>query len=494
MHVGEEESPMIIRLSFALLSLLFAASSGSALSLGDARITRTVSHGNMSVHFLRGGPGGGAAAPLTLHQATASGLAQVHLVGKQIMVSNAATSSLFVQAGTLLAGATQDQVVWQSVMVPPGAKVPLNTWCVEGERWTARPGTDATRYVPAQALAPLPALKTSRLAESGPDAALDNRLRQFRVWLSIDALRRGLADALGTDSTADSSLAALTESPAVERAIAPVIAGLTAVSGETGAIVTIGNRVVGGEAYASSELFAAQWPHLLRAYTIEALAAPPMSASSIVERGRAEAFLTLARHADTIIDGSRALNSADLRAHYRGLAGEPREPALGRAQTERLVANTLSALPPGVSGHAAVLTMLRTLHDQTDGSLAALRPAVLQVLAARAVPNIEALKELISGGRVRTPGPLASTASGPPASSTQSLSPVPFLLAIVLLVIAALRRRPATLPAWRQTRTRDALRRSVPADAPRRRRLTVPEVPLLRRERILAEEPLREAA
>jgi hypothetical protein len=479
MRVGEEESPMIIRLSFALLSLLFAASSSSALSLSDARITRTVSNGNVSVHFLRGGPGG-AGAPLTLHQGVASGLAQVQIVGKQIMVSNAATSSLFVQAGTLLAGATQDQVVWQSVLVPPGAKVPLNTWCVEGERWTARPGTDATRYIPAQSLAPLPDLKRSRLAESGPDAAFDNKLRQFRVWLSIDALRRNLINALGTDSAADSSLAALTENPTVERAIAPTVAALSSIGGETGAIVMIGDRIAGAEAYASPELFAAQWPRLLRAYAIEALAAPPTPGKTMADHGRAEAFLVRARESDPISDGWRAPSSADARLLHRGLAGEAREHVIGLAPTERLVAGTLSALPPGVGGHAVVLAMLRTLHDQTDGSLAALRQATRQILAAKALPSVDALKELISGGRVRpaTPHPIEL----PPGLG--NLTSVLLLLAIGMVILSTLRRRPVTQPPWRYAGTGEALRRSTPTDAPRRRRLTVPEVPLTRRERM----------
>ena len=120
---------MIVRLCFALLTALFVAASGDeafAFSLGDSRITNTLTHGNLSVHVLHGQSGAGP-APLTLHQASGRGLARVHVQGKQIVASNAATQSVFIQAGTLLTGATQDQVVLQSLIVAPGASnIPLN--------------------------------------------------------------------------------------------------------------------------------------------------------------------------------------------------------------------------------------------------------------------------------------------------------------------------------------------------------------------------------
>jgi hypothetical protein len=428
---------MIVRLCFALLSALFAAASvdpAFALSLGDARITNTLTHGNLSVHLLQGKGGGAGPAPLTLHQASGQGLARVHVVGKQIVVSNAATQSVFIQAGTLLTGATQDQVVLQSLIVAPGAtNIPLNTFCVESRRSTARPGVSETEYVPAQALAPLPEVARSRLAENGPDSKWESIIRQFGIWLTIDALRSKLADTIEARGGLDNSLASLVGNPTIERAIRPAVDALAGIDSDaSGAVIMIGDRVAGLEAYASPALFTAQWPRLLRAYAIEALAAPAVAGDGRERLAKATAFLAHARQADAISDGWLAsAGPTDPRAVHRAFAGEPREATIDLAQTRALVSDTLRTITPVATDHPRTLAMLRAVHDQTDGSLGALRDTVRQILVARALPNLNAVKELIALGQVR------------PASSNFEFAPV--LIAIAIGVIALFLRRKARL-------------------------------------------------
>jgi hypothetical protein len=438
---------MIVRPCFALLAALFVATSGGqafAFSLGDARITNTVTHGNLSVHVLRGNSGAGP-APLTLHQASGQGLARVHVQGKQIVVSNAATQSVFIQAGALLTGATQDQVVLQSLIVAPGAQnIPLNTFCIESQRSTARPGISATEYVPAQAFAPLPEVARSRLAENGPDSKRETLIRQFGIWLTIDALRSKLADMIEPRGALDNSLASLVDNPALARAIRPTVDALAKIDSDaSGAVIMIGDRVAGLEAYASPALFAAQWPRLLRAYAIEALAAPAPAGDTLDRPAKATAFLAQARRADAIADAWLVSDSSDARAVHRGVAGELRVPTIDPAQTRALVSDTLRTITPGAADHPRILAMLRAVHDQTDGSVGALRDTVRQILVARALPNLNAVKDLVALGHVR------------PAPASFELAHV--LIAVAIIVIGLFARR------------RALVRKAVPAPAEARR-------------------------
>jgi hypothetical protein len=440
---------MIVRLRFALVSSLFiAASAGQAFafSLADARIGGTLTHGNLSVQVLRGGTG---PAPLTLHQAAERGLARVHVAGKQIVVSSAATASLFIQAGTLLTGATQDQVVLQSLIVAPGAtNIPLNTFCVESRRSTARPGISETEYVPAQAFAPLPEVARSRLAENGPDSKWNGVIRQFGIWLTIDRLRNKLGDTLEMRDALENSLANLVDNPAIERAIRPAVDALSGVdSSASGAVIMIGDRIAGLEAYASPALFAAQWPRLLRAYAIEALVAPAAAGDARDHAAKAATFLAQAREADAIADAWLAVDSSTgARAVHRAFAGEARESTIDLAQTRELVSGTLRTITPGAADHPRILAMLRAVHDQADGSVGAMREAVRQILIARALPNLNAVKELIALGQVR------------PAPS--SFEPAPVVMAIAIGVIALFFRLRKRLPKAKQVR--------VAAEPPRR--------------------------
>jgi hypothetical protein len=424
---------MIVRLCFALLSALFVATSAGqafAFSLGDARITNTVTYGNLSVHVLRGQNGVGP-APLTLHQASERGLARVQVQGKQIVVSNAATQSVFIQAGTLLTGATQDQVVLQSLIVAPGAtNIPLNTFCIESQRSTARPGVSATEYVPAQAFAPLAEVAHSRLAENGPDSRRESLIRQFGIWLTVDALRSKLADKIETRGGLDNSLASLVDNPAITGAIHPAVDALLHVdAAASGAVIMIGDRVAGLEVYASPALFAAQWPRMLRAYAIEALVAPAAAGDARDRLAKATAFLAHARQADATADAWLASGSSDARAVHRAFAGELRAATTDPAGTQASVSDTLRTITPGAADHPRILAMLRTVHDQTDGSVGALRDTVRQILVARALPNLNAVKDLIALGQVR------------PAPASFELAPV--LIAIAIGVIGLFFRRKA---------------------------------------------------
>jgi hypothetical protein len=427
---------MIVRPCFALFSALFVAASAGqafAFALGDARITNTLTHGNLSVHVLQGKGGGAGPAPLTLHQASERGLARVHVQGKQIVASNAATQGVFIQAGTLLTGATQDQVVLQSLIVAPGASnIPLNTFCVESQRSTARPGISATEYVPAQGFAPLPEVARSRLAENGPDSKRESLIRQFGIWLTIDALRSKLADTIEPRGALDNSLASLVDNPAIERAIRPTVDALSGIdSAASGAVIMIGSRVAGIEAYASPALFAAQWPRLLRAYAIAALVAPAPAGDALDRPAKAAAFLAHARQADAIADAWLASGSSDARAVHRAVAGEPRAATSDPAQMQTLVSDTLRTITPGAAHHPRILAMLRTVHDQADGSVGALRDTVRQILIARALPNLNAVKDLIALGQVR------------PASAGFELAPA--LIAVAIVVIGLFARRRALL-------------------------------------------------
>jgi hypothetical protein len=305
-------------LLFALTCAL-DSTAASAFTVSDP-----VVHGNLAVYPVEGGgPGGGSL--LTLDQAMRQGAVKIHEIDdRPIEIENLSGHGIFVQAGTMLKGGLQDQVVTTTTIVPPrSGRVPLGTYCVDPYRSTARSGEDAKLFGSNGALLPWAAAKLS-LATPVPWSKPASRLRQTGVWWSIDTLRSRLEQRLGEamepahipawrrDDSAErralvqlaarrsswiTSLPLALENRRLAQAQQPYVDAVKRVGRHRaviGAIFVLNGRFYGADIYASNGLFRRMWPALARAYATEAIAMDGEMAQSLPSAAAAKAFIDAA--------------------------------------------------------------------------------------------------------------------------------------------------------------------------------------------------------
>jgi hypothetical protein len=305
------------------LLALAANPSSHAWGFEDYNISSPVARDNLAVYFIHGN-GTGAAVPLTLDQAVASGAAKIYeSPNSPIAVENFSDQSVFVQLGTLLKGGLQDQVVAQSMILPPrSGRLPLDLFCVDPFRSAARGEEDATAFSTAGTLFPWRMARLAMLAGSADGKAV-RVLRQSGLWWSMDTARSQLSRSVGepleppdavTWMTAETSRAEVllrarqsswnTSLPlALEnRRLALMQAPyLDAFSAEPpgddviGAVLAINGRIEGAEIYQSHELFRHMWPNILRAYAIHAIAGRESAVEALLSIETVNAFLAAAQ-------------------------------------------------------------------------------------------------------------------------------------------------------------------------------------------------------
>ena len=363
-------SPALV--AAAALTVCVFTGSGAAKAQGLAvadsvtsyRLIGPVVRDNLGIYFVRGASAGGP-VPMTLDQAVSTGAAKVYDVPNgPPAVENLSNRDLFIQSGDLLTGGLQDQAIASGLIVPPGSgRLPLEVFCVDPFRSTARPGQDSSTFTASGALLPSRMARLSMLGGAAESKPI-RYVRQLAVWWSIDGLRAALADALGqaleppagierdgeggpnararvllearrSPSTTGLPLALRNE--ALTRAQAEYDDAF-AQSGDLpgdiiGAVFAINGRIEAAEIYESNGLFRAAWPKLLRSYAAAAIAA--------VEQG-----------------GQRAVPSIETAQNF--LAGAQPVVAGGRVQAGANVAADAAVYsatlrPDGTVAHRAYL-------------------------------------------------------------------------------------------------------------------------------------------
>lgn len=253
-----------------------AAQRGAVVAARDCTISGPVTHGNLSVYLIHGPDRLRGGRVLPLQTALAQGLATVHASG--LSIDNRADVPIFLQAGDIVKGGTQDRTIPYDQLVPPGAvRQPLQVFCVESGRSFPRAGEVSTSFeVSSQQL---------------PGRRLNLAARQYRsqtdVWEGVRALQADLAHSIGASvqsPLSQTSLQLTLEHPQVERAVGGYVDALfgAATQGDDviGVAVAVNGRLQAVEVYASSALFRDLWPKLLRANAVAALAERPRADST----------------------------------------------------------------------------------------------------------------------------------------------------------------------------------------------------------------------
>ena len=285
---------------------------------GSWRLGQFVTYQNMTVFPVLSAENADTSAFATLDEALGSGAAIITEQGSymrrsrdgvtqpqssgaqvnQLVLINRGKKPLLLLAGEIVSGGKQDRIIGKDRIVPVGAEpLPLDVFCVEHGRWT-----DGGDQFAGAKMMVHPSVREK--------AAVDQN--QGEVWAAVrngstagyeggvgGGIGGGVAGASPSAApriSADSVSAAIASSAPTEsyRKIyksSPVGASVESFAEEVdrrfrrataelkgeravGAVVAYGDEVAWSDIFASSQLFEAYWPKLLRSYVVEALARP----------------------------------------------------------------------------------------------------------------------------------------------------------------------------------------------------------------------------
>ncbi len=223
----------------------------------------------------------------------------------QLVLVNRGKKPLLLLAGEVVSGGKQDRIIGKDRIIPIGAQpLQLDVFCVEHSRWTGAGDTFA-------------AAKTMVHPTVREQAAVDQD--QNKVWAAVrgDAMGSGSGGGTSAEAAAHaraqsemSSSLEVTAPRITSRQLSTVVASTAPTEGYrsiyqsaavgpsvenfaleverrfnratsglkgehvVGVIIAFGGEVAWSDIFASSQLFDAYWPKLLRSYAVEALTRP----------------------------------------------------------------------------------------------------------------------------------------------------------------------------------------------------------------------------
>jgi hypothetical protein len=205
----------------------------------------------------------------------------------QLVLVNRGKKPVILLAGEVVSGGKQDRIIGKDRIVPIGAApLPLDVFCVEHGRWTG-----ASDQFNAANLMVHPSVRIEAALEQNQSqvwAAVEGQNSDVTVAGEAGAVapaaipREALSRAIASARTED--YAKIYQSSPIGASVESVTVELTRrferaasdLKGErvVGVTVAFGNEVAWSDIFASSELFSAYWPKLLRSYVVEAMTRP----------------------------------------------------------------------------------------------------------------------------------------------------------------------------------------------------------------------------
>jgi hypothetical protein len=241
---------------------------GPVAPAGDCRFSGPFTHANLTVFFIHGPDTAKGTKVLPLQSALAQNLAVVREGG--LTVDNRADVPLFIQAGDIVKGGTQDRVLPYDQLVAPGTNMlPLSVFCVESGRSFPRGDELSTAFQSS----------TEQLPGKRLHLAARYHKSQAEVWQGVRDLQIALARNIGgpvQSPLSQTSLQLTLESPRLQQAVGAYLDELAMVpmnkDDVIGVAVAINGRFQGAEIYATSALFQDLWLKQLRASAVAAVA------------------------------------------------------------------------------------------------------------------------------------------------------------------------------------------------------------------------------
>src|SRR5579859_5819698 len=150
--------------ALAVISLCVRLGSGAYAEANDSggfHLSDPAVYENLAIYFVHGKSRGGP-VPLTLQEALDKKAIVVSETGEvnELRIENTGGEAVFIQSGDIVKGGKQDRVLSVSLLLPPhSGAIPIDAFCVESGRWSARGSEDARTFSSANADLPSRAAK-----------------------------------------------------------------------------------------------------------------------------------------------------------------------------------------------------------------------------------------------------------------------------------------------------------------------------------------------
>ena len=259
------------------------------------KLSGPFAHKNLTFYLVHGADSLKGKTPLTLEEAMKRDLVIVHETGEvnELSIENVSPrDEVFVQAGDIVKGGQQDRMLAVDLIVPArSGRIPMESFCVESGRWTARGSESRKEFNSSSDYAPSKELKM----------AAKHSKSQGEVWDKVEESQEKLSAATNsnTASTVSSSSLPLTmehrevrsTSDDYARFLEDIVDHKPDV---IGIVMIINGEINSVDTYGSSALFVKLWPKLLRAAAIEAVAESKSSSDDKVRTDDVVSFLSIA--------------------------------------------------------------------------------------------------------------------------------------------------------------------------------------------------------
>ncbi len=266
---------------------------GNAVKTSDYTISGPHTHNNLSVFFIHGAETMKATNVLTLQEAIEQNVAVVHETGMgQLLIDNRGNAPLFIQAGDIVKGGTQDRTLPYDMLLSANTtRNSVTALCVEQGRSFPRGNEVSTSFGSATEQLPTRKLKIAAAKRS-----------QAEVWRQVQMLQNDLTRNVGAPVQANlsrTSLQLTLENPQLQQQVHQTLAKIApAVEGQgdvIGYAVAINGKIQSADVYGSNALFIKLWPKLIRASAVEAVSErQPVVARVGVDAESVIAFLAAA--------------------------------------------------------------------------------------------------------------------------------------------------------------------------------------------------------
>jgi len=269
------------------------------LASSGKRLSGPYTRKNLSFYLIHGEDTLKGKTPLTLEGAMESKLVIVHETGdvNELSIENVSRNDeVFVQAGDIVKGGQQDRMLAVDLIIPAGSgRIPIDSFCVESNRWTARGDESRTEFNSSAEYAPSKDLKI----------AAKHSKSQGDVWDRVADSQEKLSAATNSNAASSVSRSSLPltlenkrvreDSDSYTKFLSDIVDNKSDV---IGIVMLINGKINSSDTYGSSALFVKLWPKLLKAAAIEAVAeSPEDSSQKAVNVADIEAFFETAENA-----------------------------------------------------------------------------------------------------------------------------------------------------------------------------------------------------
>lgn len=273
--------------------LLGQESPDLARALDELALGPAASRGALSVLWLRVPDAGTPPIDiLTLDEGRARGALVVTEHARasvpELIADNRGKAHVLLLAGEILIGGKQNRVLREDLLLPPrSGPRSIGVYCVEQGRWNESGKDFDSRGSVLQ-----PSVRSEVL----------RRADQSRIWSGVSIASRRLDAPSPT-----SSYQAVYDKPEVKAHAEQAVRTFDAAAAPAavGAAVFVGPSLAGVDAFHAPDLFAREWPKLLRAYALDAYRPTPGAWDEKAARARVEGLLRQAAR----VEGSLRANA-----------------------------------------------------------------------------------------------------------------------------------------------------------------------------------------